>query len=87
MAADLNKQFETASQEVTKAKKDPGNDLKLKLYAHFKQATEGDVKGDRPGFMDFVGGAKYDAWAKLKGMSEDDAKKAYVKLVERVTRE
>lgn len=87
MAADLNKQFEAASQEVTKAKKDPGNDLKLKLYAHFKQATEGDVKGDRPGFMDFVGGAKFDAWTKLKGMSEDDAKKAYIKLVERVTRE
>ena len=63
------------------------NDLKLKLYAHFKQATVGDVTGERPGFMDFAGGAKFDAWSKLKGMSEEDAKKAYIKLVERVTRE
>ena len=85
--ADLNKQFEAASKEVTQAKKDPGNDLKLKLYAHFKQATVGDVTGERPGFLDFAGGAKFDAWNKLKGMSEHDAKKAYIKLVERVTRE
>ena len=85
--AELRQQFEAASAAVLKAKKDPGNDLKLKLYAHYKQATEGDVKGEKPGFSDFVNRAKYEAWAKLKGMSADDAMKAYVKLVERVTRE
>jgi len=85
--ADLKKQFEAAAANVLKAKKDPGNDLKLKLYAHYKQATEGDVAGDKPGFTDFVNRAKYEAWAKLEGMSADDAMKAYVKLVERVTRE
>ncbi|MBL8517969.1 MAG: acyl-CoA-binding protein [Betaproteobacteria bacterium] len=85
--SDIKKKFEAASKNVTKAKKDPGNDLKLKLYAHYKQATEGDVKGARPGFMDFVGGAKYDAWAKLKGMTGEDAMKAYIKLVERVLRD
>ena len=85
--ADLKKQFEAAAANVLKAKKDPGNDLKLKLYAHYKQATEGDVAGDKPGFTDFVNRAKDEAWAKLKGMGADDAMKAYVKLVERVTRE
>ncbi len=85
--SDLKKQFEKASKDVTKAKKDPGNDMKLRLYANFKQASEGDVAGDKPGFTDFVGRAKYDAWAKLKGTSQDDAMKAYVKLVERVLRE
>jgi diazepam-binding inhibitor (GABA receptor modulator, acyl-CoA-binding protein) len=85
--SDIKKKFEAASKNVTKAKKDPGNDLKLKLYAHYKQATEGDVKGARPGFMDFVGGAKYDAWAKLKGMTEEDAMKTYTKLVDRVLRD
>jgi diazepam-binding inhibitor (GABA receptor modulator, acyl-CoA-binding protein) len=63
------------------------NNLRRKLFAHYKQATEGDIMGDRPGFMDFVGGAKYDAWSKLKGMSEDAAMTAYIKLVERVSRE
>lgn len=85
--SDLKKQFEKASKDVTKAKKDPGNDMKLRLYANFKQASEGDVVGDKPGFTDFVGRAKYDAWAKLKGTSSDDAMKAYIKLVERVLRE
>lgn len=85
--SDLKKQFEKAIKDVTKAKKDPGNDMKLRLYAHFKQASEGDVTGDKPGFTDFVGRAKYDAWAKIKGMSQDDAMKAYVKLVDRVLKE
>lgn len=85
--ADLKKQFDAAAAAVLKAKKDPGNDLKLRLYANYKQATEGDVKGEKPGFTDFVNRAKYEAWAKVKGTSPDDAMKAYIKLVERVTRE
>jgi acyl-CoA-binding protein len=85
--SDMKKQFDAAAAAVTQAKKDPGNDMKLKLYANFKQATEGDVKGDKPGFTDFVNRAKYEAWGKLKGTAPEEAMKAYVKLVERVTRE
>jgi acyl-CoA-binding protein len=85
--ADLKKQFDDAAAAVLKAKKDPGNDLKLRLYANYKQATEGDVTGEKPGFTDFVNRAKYEAWAKLKGTSSEEAMKAYIKLVERVTRE
>ena len=85
--SDLKKQFDSAAAAVLKATRDPGNDMKLKLYAHYKQATEGDVKGDKPGFTDFVNRAKYEAWAKLKGTSSEEAMKGYVKLVERVTRE
>lgn len=84
---DLKKQFDAAATSVLKAKKDPGNDLKLRLYANYKQATEGDVKGEKPGFTDFVNRAKYEAWAKLKGTSTDEAMAAYIKLVERITRE
>ena len=84
---DLKKQFDDAAKAVLNAKKDPGNDLKLKLYANYKQATEGDVKGDKPGFTDFVNRAKYEAWAKLKGTAPEEAMKAYIKLVERVTRD
>ena len=84
--ADIKKQFDAASKSVLGANKDPGNDMKLKLYAHYKQATEGDVQGDKPGFTDFVNRAKYEAWAKLKGTSSEDAMKAYIRLAERVTR-
>ena len=82
--SDLKKKFEKASKDVLKAKKDPGNDLKLRLYANYKQATEGDVTGSRPGMLDFKGRAKYDAWASRKGMSKDAAKQAYVALVQRL---
>jgi acyl-CoA-binding protein len=85
--ADLKKQFDDAAAAILQAKKDPGNDMKLRLYANFKQATEGDVKGEKPGFTDFVNRAKYEAWAKLKGTAPEEAMKAYIKLVERVTRE
>ena len=85
--SDLKKKFDAAAANVLKAKKDPGSDMKLKLYAQYKQATEGDVAGDKPGFTDFVNRAKYEAWAKLKGTSTDKAMEAYVKLVDRVTRE
>ena len=84
---DLKKQFDAAAASVLKAKKDPGNDMKLRLYAHYKQATEGDVAGEKPGFTDFVNRAKYEAWAKLKGTSREQAMEGYIKLVERVTRE
>ena len=84
---DLRKQFDDAAAAVLKAKKDPGNEMKLRLYATYKQATDGDVKGEKPGFTEFVNRAKYEAWAKLKGTSPEEAMKAYIKLVERVTRE
>ncbi|HEX4763496.1 MAG TPA: acyl-CoA-binding protein [Usitatibacter sp.] len=85
--SDLKKKFDAAAAAVLKAGKDPGNDLKLRLYANFKQATEGDVAGDKPGFTDFVNRAKYEAWAKLKGTPADKAMQDYIKLVERVTRD
>jgi diazepam-binding inhibitor (GABA receptor modulator, acyl-CoA-binding protein) len=81
---DLKKQFEHAGVEARKLKNDPGNERKLQLYALYKQATEGDVEGPRPGLMDFVGGAKHDAWAKVKGMKSEDAMKKYIALVERL---
>jgi len=53
----------------------------FRSYALFKQGSEGDVAGKRPGFTDMIGRAKYDAWAKTKGISKDEAMKKYVDLV------
>ena len=84
---DLKAKFEAAAAAAKKTKKKPDNATLLKLYSYFKQATEGDVTGSRPGGFDFVGGAKYDAWAKLKGLSKDEAMQNYVKQVEKLNRE
>jgi diazepam-binding inhibitor (GABA receptor modulating acyl-CoA-binding protein) len=79
--SDLKKRFEDAAAAVKKLKDDPGNDIKLQLYALYKQGSEGDVAGKRPGFTDMIGRAKYDAWAKAKGTTKDEAMKKYVELV------
>jgi len=57
------------------------SDVMLDLYALFKQANVGDVQGSRPGMLDVRGRAKYDAWAKRKGMTRDAAMEAYIALV------
>ncbi len=60
----------------------PSNELKLEFYGFYKQATEGDVTGKRPGLTDFVGRAKFDAWTKLKGMSREEAMEHYINRLE-----
>jgi diazepam-binding inhibitor (GABA receptor modulating acyl-CoA-binding protein) len=84
---DLKARFEAATVAAKKTKKKPDNSTLLKLYSYYKQATEGDVQGARPGGFDFVGGAKFDAWAKLKGSTKDDAMQNYIKQVEQLNRE
>ena len=83
----LKAKFEAAAAAAKQTKKKPDNATLLKLYSFYKQATEGDVKSARPGGFDFVGGAKHDAWSKLKGMSADEAMQNYIKQVERMNRE
>lgn len=84
---DLPKRFEAAAAAAKQTKKRPDNTTLLKLYSYYKQATDGDVAGARPGGFDFVGGAKYDAWAKLKGMTRDEAMTQYIKQVDKLNRE
>jgi len=60
------------------------NDVLLELYGLFKQATEGDVAGEKPGMFDFKGAAKYDAWESRRGMTKDEAMQGYVELVDRL---
>ena len=80
--SDLQARFESAAQEARSLAKRPSNENLLKLYALYKQAIAGDVSGERPGFTDLVGRAKYDAWADRKGMSQEDAMQAYIDLVD-----
>jgi acyl-CoA-binding protein len=79
--ADLKPLFEKALKDVKTLTKRPSNDDLLTLYALFKQATDGDVSGSRPGMLDMVGRAKYDAWAKLKGATKDSAMQKYIDKV------
>ena len=83
--ADIDADFEAAVAAVPGLTQDPGNDTKLRLYALYKQATEGDVQGKRPGFTNPVGRAKFDAWAALRGTGSEAAKADYVAVVAGLT--
>ncbi|HEU0225965.1 MAG TPA: acyl-CoA-binding protein [Steroidobacteraceae bacterium] len=80
--ATLEEQFKAAQADVQNLSERPDNDTLLELYSFYKQATEGDVTGDKPGPIDFKARAKYDAWEARKGMSREVAMKAYVRLAE-----
>jgi len=77
---DLAKAFAEAQARI-KPVTGLGNDVMLEMYALYKQATVGDATGDRPGMLDLRGRAKYDAWAKKKGMTKDAAMTAYIAVV------
>lgn len=78
----LQDQFTQAQADSKNLPERPDNMTLLKIYALFKQGSAGDVTGDRPGFTDMVGRAKYDAWEQLKGTSKEYAMQQYVDLIE-----
>lgn len=80
----LKDDFLKASENVKTLPSRPDNQTLLELYALFKQATEGDVSGSRPGLLDLKGRAKYDAWSAKKGYSKDSAMADYIALVARL---
>ena len=80
----VRERFEQAASDVLRLPVRPDNPTLLRLYALYKQATVGDVKGAEPGIFDVVGAAKHDAWAELQGMSQAQAKREYAALVEQL---
>lgn len=77
----LDEQFQKAKEKINSLPAQDNENL-LKMYSLYKQATVGDVSGKKPGMFDLVGKAKYDAWEALKGMTQDQAKQSYIKLVD-----
>ena len=78
----LQEQFDQAQADSKNLPERPDNMTLLKIYGLYKQASTGDATGERPGFTDMVGRAKFDAWEQLKGTSQDDAMQQYVDLVD-----
>jgi diazepam-binding inhibitor (GABA receptor modulator, acyl-CoA-binding protein) len=77
----MDQEFSNAVKDALKLPRRPDNDTLLRLYALFKQATDGDVKGTKPGLLDLKGRKKFEAWTSVKGMSRQDAQKNYIALV------
>jgi diazepam-binding inhibitor (GABA receptor modulating acyl-CoA-binding protein) len=84
--SDLQSRFAKAQQDVNTLTQRPDNDTLLKLYALFKQATQGDATGEQPSAFDFVRRAKFEAWSALKGTPKKASMEQYVDLVESLRR-
>lgn len=80
--SDLNAAFEAAVAHSKNLSERPDNATLLKIYALYKQATQGDNEEKKPSFSDMVGRAKWDAWEKLKGTEGDAARQQYIALIE-----
>lgn len=81
---ELTEQFDQAIARSKELTKRPTNEELLRLYALYKQGSEGDVNGERPGGFDFKAIAKYDAWAQLKGKTRQQAMQEYIDLVKKL---
>lgn len=82
---ELKDRFIKASEESKQLPKKPDNDTLLELYALFKQGNEGDVQGDPPSNpFDIVARAKYQAWEKKRGLTQEAAMQQYIDLVEKL---
>ena len=80
--ADLKSRFDQAMADSKSLPERPDNMTLLRIYALYKQAGSGDAGGERPGFADMVGRAKWDAWSGLKGKSAEEAMQEYIDLIE-----
>ncbi|KAK9819150.1 hypothetical protein WJX81_002475 [Elliptochloris bilobata] len=81
--SDLEARFKKAVWLIRNGPKmESSNETKLKFYGYFKQATLGDVQGSQPWAVQLEARAKWDVWAKLKGMSKEEAMQHYINLLE-----
>ena len=79
--SELAREFEQAAAQSRTLPERPDNATLLRIYALFKQGSEGDATGRRPGFGDMIGRAKFDAWAGLKGTPREEAMRQYIALI------
>ncbi len=75
-------EFQDASVRIKTLTTRPSNDEMLQLYGLYKQASKGDASGKRPGALNMVARAKFDAWAGYKGLGAEEARAQYVQLVD-----
>ena len=79
--SELNTAFDQAMADSKNLSERPDNATLLKIYALYKQGSVGDNAEKKPGFSDIVARAKWDAWSKLKGTSQDAAMQQYIDLI------
>lgn len=79
--SELDIEFEKAYQISSTATKKLPQDIMLKIYAYYKQATKGSINNPPQGNLEIKNAFKLNAWFQLNHISEEEAKKKYINLV------
>ncbi len=83
MAVSLDVKFAKAFKDLSEFEENLAPDVMLKLYAYYKQAVLGNTFS-YGGEVDVRDAFKFNAWTQLNGMTQENAKKQYIKLVENI---
>lgn len=83
MSSQLDINFHKAFDDLSKSNEQLPQDVMLKLYAYYKQGIAGDSiqLNAEPDVRDAF---KFNAWMQLNGMSQEEAKKEYIKLAKSI---
>lgn len=82
MSEQLDIAFQQAYQRASNTDIDMAPDVKLRIYGYYKQATYGGhhhFKSEEEHGL--VRAFKFNAWQQVRHLTKDEAKKAYIDLV------
>jgi diazepam-binding inhibitor (GABA receptor modulating acyl-CoA-binding protein) len=72
--------------ELVKTVETVSNENKLYLYAHYKQANNGNNNLPKPSIINIIDSAKWKAWNEISGMEKEEAMKLYINKVKELLR-
>ncbi len=81
--SDLDSRFDEAvalATDMTQASLP--QDMQLRLYACYKQATQGNVELNQTSSFHLRDAFKTNAWMQIKHLSVEDAKEQYISLIQ-----
>ena len=82
---EIDRKFAKAYEVSSAMKEKLPPDTMLKLYAYYKQATKGTKYTKPSGENEIRNAFKLNAWFQINTLSEEEAKRNYITLVEEIT--
>ena len=83
---DLDIEFEEAYEKASNMTEALPQDVMLRIYAYYKQATVGTIHADRMGSVDLRNAFKTNAWMQISHISSDEAKRLYIETINSLTK-
>lgn len=85
-AKDIDIEFEEAFERASNMTEALPQDVMLRIYAYYKQATVGTIHANRMGSVDLRDAFKTNAWMQISHLSSDEAKRFYIETINSLTK-